>query len=207
MYSLVVYVPKTHKEELKAALFAAGAGHIGNYDSCCFELEGMGQFRALEGANPSLGKLNTIEQVEEVRLELAVKSDRIGQVVRALHAHHPYETPAFHVLSCASGPNGVFPLGREECANHLKQLHSEWKLSSDSRRLSRSYSFQDFQKAFDMASAISVLAQEQWHHPVLTVSWGSLNVEIWTHTIDGLVEADFEFAAKVEVLYENIHQG
>lgn len=93
---LAVYVPETHKEQLKEALFRAGAGHIGNYDSCCWETAGTGQFRPLPGACPFLGRAGQVEQVREWKLEMAVPEECLPAVLEALKRAHPYETPAYH---------------------------------------------------------------------------------------------------------------
>lgn len=100
MLSLIVYVPREQSESLKNALFKAGAGRIGNYDSCCFEIAGRGQFRPLSGSNPHVGQHDSIEVVEEHRLEMVCSPDLIRQVIAALKEAHPYETPAYHVLKC-----------------------------------------------------------------------------------------------------------
>ncbi|GHA04929.1 Nif3-like dinuclear metal center hexameric protein [Oceanisphaera arctica] len=95
MYKLVFFVPESHLELVKAAVFATGAGKIGDYDRCCFETRGTGQFRPLAGANPFIGKAGDLERVEEVRVELVCEDDLIHAAVQALRAAHPYEEPAF----------------------------------------------------------------------------------------------------------------
>lgn len=102
MHILVTYIPQTHLEEVKNSLFAAGAGHIGSYDSCAWCCKGDGQFRALEGANPYIGKIKEVEKVVEYRLEVAVKDEEVEQVISALLKAHPYEVPAFHVIPVIS---------------------------------------------------------------------------------------------------------
>ena len=93
---LAVYVPESHRDSLKQALFQAGAGKIGNYDSCCWETEGAGQFRPLPGSHPFLGSQDRVEHTPEWKIELIVPADKIGAVLAALKQAHPYETPAFH---------------------------------------------------------------------------------------------------------------
>ncbi|MGP1615890.1 MAG: hypothetical protein ACTS5Y_12660 [Pollutimonas bauzanensis] len=104
MYKLGVYVPASHLEPLKAALFAAGAGRIGNYDSCCWQTPGQGQFRALEGSAPYLGQQGKVEIVEEYRVELVFDEGLLTQVIAALRAAHPYEEPAFDVVKLVTLP-------------------------------------------------------------------------------------------------------
>lgn len=90
------YVPISHAEAVKSAMFAAGAGRIGNYDCCAWQTAGQGQFRPLDGSAPFVGKQGRLEQVEELKVEMAVQSDCLEAVVAALRQAHPYETPAYH---------------------------------------------------------------------------------------------------------------
>ncbi len=92
---LEVYVPDTHAEDLKTALFAAGAGKIGNYDCCCWQNSGTGQFRPLEGSNAFSGEQGKLEKVAEEKIELLCSEDKITEIIAALKKAHPYETPAF----------------------------------------------------------------------------------------------------------------
>ena len=98
MYTLCFYVPVSSLEAVKSAVFAAGAGRIGNYDHCCWQVQGQGQFRPLEGSNPTLGQRGEIEQLSEYRVEMVCQATVIGAVVKALIEAHPYEEPAWHVL-------------------------------------------------------------------------------------------------------------
>ena len=97
MYHLCFYVPESHLAKLKTALFDAGAGKVGAYDSCAWETKGRGQFRPLQGSSPFLGKVNTIEYVAEYRVEMVCDEDCIEAVLHRLMAVHPYETPAYWV--------------------------------------------------------------------------------------------------------------
>lgn len=97
MYKLCFYVPESHLEVVKAAVFEAGAGRIGNYDSCCWQALGQGQFRPLAGSQPFLGGVGALEHVPEWKVELVVADEIIHDAVKALKASHPYETPAFEV--------------------------------------------------------------------------------------------------------------
>ena len=101
MYKICVYVPEKHVETVKRALFDAGAGRIGNYDSCCWQTDGIGQFRPLAGSNPAIGSQNVVEQVPEVKLELVCEDDLVEAAVRAMRESHPYEEPAFDVWPLA----------------------------------------------------------------------------------------------------------
>ena len=98
MYKLAIFIPETHLEQVKTAMFDAGAGRIGNYDQCCWQIKGQGQFRALEGANPFLGQQNTVEFVDEYKVEMVCEDDLLKPVLEAMKVSHPYEEPAYDVI-------------------------------------------------------------------------------------------------------------
>lgn len=99
MFKLVFFVPESHLDQVKEAVLAAGAGRIGEYEACCWQVKGVGQFRPLAAANPFIGQAGVLEQVEEYRVELVCASDCIEAAVRALIAAHPYEEPAWDVTA------------------------------------------------------------------------------------------------------------
>jgi len=101
VFKLAFFVPPSHVEQVKAAVFAAGGGRIGAYDSCAWQVLGQGQFRPLGGSQPFIGQSGVVEQVEEWRVELVVDDALVGPVVAALKASHPYETPAYEVWQLA----------------------------------------------------------------------------------------------------------
>lgn len=95
---LVFYVPMFHKDDVLLALFEVGAGRVGDYEECVFYSKGMGEFRPVRGANPTIGEVGKIELVEEYRVELTFPRSLRDKVVATLRKAHPYEEPAFHVL-------------------------------------------------------------------------------------------------------------
>ena len=97
MYKLAFFVPDSHVEVVKDAVFAAGGGRIGDYDHCAWQVPGSGQFRPLDGSQPFIGEAGRVERVEEWKVELVVCDALIGDVVAALKLSHPYETPAYEV--------------------------------------------------------------------------------------------------------------
>ncbi|ARD11464.1 NGG1p interacting factor NIF3 [Pseudomonas savastanoi pv. retacarpa] len=101
MYKLAFFVPPSHVDEVKSAVFAAGAGRIGAYDHCSWQVLGQGQFRPLDGSQPFVGQSGVVESVEEWKVELVVADDLIRQAVLALKQSHPYETPAYEVWRLA----------------------------------------------------------------------------------------------------------
>ena len=95
LVKLVTFVPFAKADNLRNALFEAGCGNIGNYDSCSFNLEGEGTFRAKEGATPFCGSIGEMHREGEVRIEVILPSFNMEQVKKALVNNHPYEEPAF----------------------------------------------------------------------------------------------------------------
>jgi len=98
---LTTYVPVADADAVRAALSRAGAGVIGDYDSASFSTPGEGRFRPLEGANPTIGAVGSLEVVDEVRIECVLVRAARTRVVRALLAAHPYEEPAYDVVELA----------------------------------------------------------------------------------------------------------
>ncbi|ERP31913.1 hypothetical protein [Chitinivibrio alkaliphilus] len=98
MYKLYVYVPTEYKERVKEALFSAGAGVLGNYDCCSWEVRGCGQFRPGSGSAPFLGETDRLEVVEEYRVETLVAQEHVATVMEALFESHPYEEPAYEFV-------------------------------------------------------------------------------------------------------------
>lgn len=98
MFKLGLYVPVSHLERVKEALFAAGAGRIGNYEACCWQCPGQGQFRPLSGSQPFVGTAGRTETVEEYRVEMVCEDALLPRALAALRAAHPYEEPAFDVI-------------------------------------------------------------------------------------------------------------
>lgn len=97
-YKLVVFVPAQSLAKLKAALFKAGAGRLGNYEHCAWAVQGQGQFRPMTGADPTEGCVGELCTLDEYRLEVLVAQSDMAAVVSALRASHPYEHPAFEIV-------------------------------------------------------------------------------------------------------------
>ena len=133
----VIYVPPESTEAVRAAVFEAGAGHIGDYSQCSWTVAGIGQFHPDDGANPTVGTIGAVERITEDRVEVVAPARLRGPVLTAMRAAHPYEEPAFDVLALAPLPDGV-GLGRIG-------------------RLPRPQRFADFVAAVD-----SVLPQTTW---------------------------------------------
>jgi hypothetical protein len=99
---LVVFVPREALDAVREALFAAGAGRIGEYEHCSWYTEGTGTFLGGEGTSPSVGRAGREDRVAELRLETVFPADRQDDVLAALRHTHPYEEPAFDVYELVS---------------------------------------------------------------------------------------------------------
>ncbi len=101
MYKLCVFIPESHLEVVKSAMFDAGGGRIGDYDQCSWQCSGRGQFRPLDNSQPFIGSAGVVETVEEYKVELVVEDSLIRDVIQAMKRAHPYEEPAYDVLQLA----------------------------------------------------------------------------------------------------------
>ncbi|MBS4730178.1 Nif3-like dinuclear metal center hexameric protein [Mycobacterium sp. SM1] len=107
----VIYVPPQNAEEVRTAVFAAGAGHIGEYSHCSWSVTGIGQFLPHDGASPAIGSIGALERLPEDRIEVVAPRGLRPQVLAAMRAAHPYEEPAFDIFALEPPPTGV-GLGR-----------------------------------------------------------------------------------------------
>lgn len=103
----VIFVPADNTEALREALFAAGAGRIGDYSHCSWSITGTGQFLPGAGASPAIGTVGAVQRVEEDRVEVIAPASLRARVLAAMRAAHPYEEPAFDVFSLAALPAGT----------------------------------------------------------------------------------------------------
>lgn len=127
---IVVYVPIEKVEAIVDALAAGGAGHIGNYSHCVWAVDGMGRFKAENGANPYVGTLGEVHHEAESRVEAICPKRLVGRVVASVVAAHPYEEPAIDVIPLANTNErvgyGVYadystPMPREHFLKLLKE--------------------------------------------------------------------------------------
>ena len=111
-HKLVTFCPVGSVQPIRAALGDAGAGRIGDYEQCAFEIAGHGTFRGGATTNPTIGEPGVLEHVDEIRLEMVCGSAELGAVIAALRAVHPYEEPAFEVHPLAPRPSPERGAGR-----------------------------------------------------------------------------------------------
>ena len=98
LYKIITFVPKDYIDIVRNAMLKAGGGHIGNYDNCSFSSSGEGTFKALEGTNPFIGKINELHYEPEYRLEIVVQEHAKNRVINSLIEAHPYEEPAYDII-------------------------------------------------------------------------------------------------------------
>jgi len=107
LFKLITYVPEDNLQQVRLAIFNAGAGHIGNYDSCSFSIAGNGTFRGGADTNPFIGKSGVFQATPEIRFETIMPGHLKHQVITALREAHPYEEPAYDVIPLANEWAGV----------------------------------------------------------------------------------------------------
>lgn len=129
-YSLTVFCPPEATEAVKDAIFQAGAGHIGAYDNCSFEVQGTGQYRPLENANPYFGSRQETTKLQEHRLECIVTAQNVTRVIAAMKSAHPYEEVAYYLHHLANKSSDVGygivgdlpePMEEDKFFDYLKQ--------------------------------------------------------------------------------------
>jgi len=106
MYLLSFYVPESHLEKVKTALFEKGGGKFSNYDCCSWQTRGVGQFRPLDKSTPFVGKRGKVHLEDEYKVELICNNDIIVDLIGELIRGHPYEEPAYHAIKMADLKKG-----------------------------------------------------------------------------------------------------
>jgi dinuclear metal center YbgI/SA1388 family protein len=128
---LVVFVPESDLARVQDALFAAGAGRIGEYSECSFRLAGTGSFRGSDASNPTVGQKGRREEVSEWRLEVVCPDSQLKDIVAAMRRAHSYEEPAFDLYPLTPAPPGAgegrmgilpAPLPLRDLATRVRQM-------------------------------------------------------------------------------------
>lgn len=101
--------------------------------------------------------------------------------------------------TCVPCRGGVPPL-KGAALDAMRAQLKDWSVVED-HHLEKTFSFPDFSSALEFVNRVGALAEEQGHHPDIFLTWGRVDVKIWTHKIDGLTESDFILAAKISRLY------
>ena len=132
MKKITTYVPTSHADRVREALFAAGAGHIGPYDCCSYNVDGTGTFRALEGTDPFVGRIGEPHRENETKISAVFLKHKEKDIVKVLANSHPYEVPAYEITSLDNGSGqigmgmiGLLPESIDEMA-FLKMLRERF---------------------------------------------------------------------------------
>lgn len=133
LYKFVVFVPKSHASTIREVLGNEGAGFIGNYSHCTYNVEGIGTFMPLEGTSPYIGELNKLEEVEEIRIETIVEKKALKRVVAKVLEHHPYEEVAYDIYPLENkgksfGYGRVGEIARTKLAEYLDLVKRQLNL-------------------------------------------------------------------------------
>jgi dinuclear metal center YbgI/SA1388 family protein len=128
---LVTFCPPSHANQVRDAIFHAGAGLIGNYDCCSYSIEGEGSFRALAGSNPFVGEQGKLHTENELRIETVFPSFLENEIIKALKQSHPYEEVAYDIYPLVNkhhrigaGMIGILPqaVDAETFLNQVKEI-------------------------------------------------------------------------------------
>lgn len=103
---------------------------------------------------------------------------------------------------CVACQGGVPPMKGEEIQEYYEQIDNETWEVVDEHHLEGEFDFSDFREALEFTKEVGELAEEEWHHPDIHLSWGRVKIKMYTHKIDGLFESDFVMAAKIDRIYD-----
>ncbi len=106
-FKLEIFIPETHLPDLQAALRDAGAGHIGNYDSCLAYSRVTGVWRPLDGSNPYIGRAGEVSEEPELKVEVTVRAKLLEGTLAAVRRVHPYEEPVINVIPLYATGRGL----------------------------------------------------------------------------------------------------
>ena len=179
LFKLVVYVPVTHLEDVRAAICTAGAGYIGNYADCSFRVRGTGTFRPGQDTNPFIGKTGQLEEVDEFRLETIIYERDLKQVLNSMHQAHPYEEVAYDLYRLEN-EGRMFSPGRKGC------LVQKISLQDYALRIKDLLGVKSLRIVGDLNSSVKNVA-------VISGSGASLMNRVITQNIDLLVTGDLKY--------------
>ena len=173
---VVVFVPVADVDKVADAMFSAGAGWIGNYAKCSFQIAGTGTFHGDESTNPSLGEAGRFERVDEIRLEVVTRRDFLPAVIEALRQTHSYEEPAFDIYPLSAVPErGIGRRGELPAPIPLAALARKIKnlIGAAERSVSRAVicvgAAGSLPFKMELTASDVIVTGEMRHHDALTV--------------------------------------
>jgi 4a-hydroxytetrahydrobiopterin dehydratase len=101
---------------------------------------------------------------------------------------------------CVPCEGGISPFSLEDLFEYQKQVHEDWRVADEGKKIKRDFSFADFKEAMAFVNKVADIAETESHHPDITISYNKVVISLWTHAIGGLSENDFIMAAKIDEL-------
>jgi dinuclear metal center YbgI/SA1388 family protein len=179
LYKLAVYTPTTHSDLVREAISNAGAGYIGNYSDCTFNIEGIGTFKPREGTNPFIGQKDLLEKVEEIKIETIVPNKILSKVIDAMIKAHPYEEVAYDLYKLEN-KGEKFGLGR------IATLDDEISLKELCEKIKTKLNIDSLRVVGDLDSKINKVA-------LVTGSGANLVKKAKSYNCDVLITGDVKY--------------
>lgn len=99
---------------------------------------------------------------------------------------------------CVPCEGGVSPFSLEDLARYKGQVHSDWRVAEEGKKIKRDFEFSNFTEAMGFVNSVAAIAEAEGHHPDIFISYNKVEISLWTHAIGGLSENDFIVAAKID---------
>lgn len=151
LYKVMVYVPHSHIDKIREAFHKGGAGHIGNYSHCTFQVKGQGTFKPLEGTNPYSGQVNELTYVDEAKVESIVPETTLSKVIREIKKAHPYEEVAYDIYKMENK-------GRSYGLGRIGQLEEEMTLEQFASYLKERFHLEGLKVTGNLTSKVKNVA-------------------------------------------------
>ncbi len=199
---VITFVPSDQVDNLRNVLGTAGAGGMGNYRLCSFSTQGEGTFLPQPGANPTVGKVGSLERVAETRIEMVCSKHALALVIETLKEFHPYETPAYDIIELIQEPIRKIGAGRRLVLDQtatITELADRLRSHLDRSRIRYALADDDESRQFKVIGVVpgsgGSMAQlakdegcelfitgEMTHHEILAASQSGLSVLLAGHT-------------------------
>ena len=199
---VITFVPSDQVDNLRNVLGTAGAGGMGNYRLCSFSTQGEGTFLPQPGANPTVGKVGSLERVAETRIEMVCSKHALALVIETLKEFHPYETPAYDIIELIQEPIRKIGAGRRLVLDQtatITELASRLRSHLDRSRIRYALADDDENRQFKVIGVVpgsgGSMAQlakdegcelfitgEMTHHEILAASQSGLSILLAGHT-------------------------
>ncbi|MEX0916775.1 MAG: 4a-hydroxytetrahydrobiopterin dehydratase [Candidatus Spechtbacterales bacterium] len=101
---------------------------------------------------------------------------------------------------CVPCEGGISPFSLEDLFVYQKQVHEDWRVADEGKKIKRDVTFKDFKEAMEFVNKVADVAEAEGHHPDITISYNNVVISLWTHAIGGLSENDFIMAAKIDCI-------